>query len=157
MTPGANAVIGGYRDGTDRSCAPMMVAPAFAGRPKQELRDRAHHGAENTADLIAALRMQEEIGLPWAAVPGDHDVGDDVHSAPKGLSLDSDIREAVVLIRFIAGAARTLLARRLALFRISARWCGGRGARTDPSRKIASTSIAPCRMRSTSMISPSSA
>ena len=111
--------------------------------------DLSLNDAENASDLIAARRMHEEIGLPWAAVPGDHDIGDnfEVARGPRfdaarrkqwldmlggdywmrdvpgwrllginALSLGSDIREAGAQIRFIFEAARTLGARRLALF-----------------------------------------
>ncbi|MCA3246370.1 MAG: metallophosphoesterase [Azospirillum sp.] len=40
-------------------------------------------GADSEADLRLARQMHDEIGLPWVAVPGNHDVGDDPATAKK--------------------------------------------------------------------------
>jgi Icc protein len=40
-------------------------------------------GADSEADLRLARQLHEEIGLPWLAVPGNHDVGDDPATAKK--------------------------------------------------------------------------
>lgn len=45
--------------------------------------DLSLDGADSEADLRLARQLHEELGLPWAAVPGNHDVGDDPATAKK--------------------------------------------------------------------------
>lgn len=111
--------------------------------------DLSMSGEKAVDDLVAARRLHDAIGVPWLAVPGDHDVGDDhetphrrrfdgesrarwlralgadywAHDVPgwrllgiNALLLGSDLPEAGAQVRFIAEAARTLAARKLALF-----------------------------------------
>jgi Icc protein len=45
--------------------------------------DLSINGADLREDLEAAWRLHEEIGLPWRAIPGNHDVGDNREIAKK--------------------------------------------------------------------------
>jgi 3',5'-cyclic-AMP phosphodiesterase len=45
--------------------------------------DVSLNGADLMADLETARSMHEELGLPWLAIPGNHDVGDNQEIARK--------------------------------------------------------------------------
>lgn len=45
--------------------------------------DISLNGADLREDLEGALAMHEALGLPWAAVPGNHDIGDNQEIARK--------------------------------------------------------------------------
>lgn len=45
--------------------------------------DVSLNGADLVADLEAARQMHDDLGLPWLAVPGNHDVGDNQEIARK--------------------------------------------------------------------------
>lgn len=45
--------------------------------------DVSVNGADLHEDLVAAHAMHEALGLPWLAVPGNHDVGDNQETARK--------------------------------------------------------------------------
>jgi len=51
-----------------RACAPDLVI---------DTGDVSLDGADSDTDLAHARRLHDAIGLPWRAVPGNHDVGDD--------------------------------------------------------------------------------
>lgn len=48
-------------------------------------------GAKVTNDLVAARRLHDAIGIPWLAVPGDRDVGDD-QETPHRRRIDGESR-----------------------------------------------------------------
>lgn len=45
--------------------------------------DVSVNGADLTEDLVTARAMHDRIGVPWLAVPGNHDVGDNQETARK--------------------------------------------------------------------------
>jgi 3',5'-cyclic AMP phosphodiesterase CpdA len=45
--------------------------------------DVSVNGADLIEDLEAARRLHDEIGLPWRAIPGNHDIGDNREIAKK--------------------------------------------------------------------------
>lgn len=45
--------------------------------------DISLNGADHGDDLVAARQLHDEIGLPWRAIPGNHDVGDNQEIARK--------------------------------------------------------------------------
>ena len=58
------------------------------------LGDLSLDGARSAADLDHARRQLDRLPVPWAAVPGNHDVGDNpLPGGPDGLSVTEDRRQ----------------------------------------------------------------
>jgi 3',5'-cyclic-AMP phosphodiesterase len=58
------------------------------------LGDLSLDGARNPADLAHARAQLEMLPVPWTAVPGNHDIGDNpLRGAPDGLSVTEGRRQ----------------------------------------------------------------
>src|SRR5215469_2253658 len=58
------------------------------------LGDLSLDGARNAADLDHARRQLDRLPVPWAAVPGNHDIGDNpLPGGPDGLSVTEGRRQ----------------------------------------------------------------
>jgi len=58
---------------------PPVAAALLAARPDLVIHtgDLSLDGADSVADLLHGARLLNGLGLPWRAIPGNHDVGDD--------------------------------------------------------------------------------
>ncbi len=58
---------------------PPVAAALLAAQPDLVIHtgDLSLDGADSDADLLHGVRLMNRLGLPWRAIPGNHDVGDD--------------------------------------------------------------------------------